>query len=183
HPKTPDALRTTHEAAVATGSHESATGAGVPTAQLRLDQLHFRRRRLRRLHLCNWGQDRAEASPLSSLRHFRDRLLWTLLVLELEVQPLAVLGLRVLVRGVPELEVLAQVALALGVLELEVLALEVLVLGVLELEVLAQVALALGVLELEVLALEVLVLGVLELEVLALVVLVLGILEQEVLEL
>ncbi|CAI7786618.1 unnamed protein product, partial [Closterium sp. NIES-54] len=50
HPQTPDALRTTHEAVVATGSHESATGAGVPAVQLRLDQLHLRLRRLRRLH-------------------------------------------------------------------------------------------------------------------------------------
>ncbi|CAI5959473.1 unnamed protein product [Closterium sp. NIES-65] len=117
-------------------------------------------------------------SPLSSLRYFHDMLLWTRLVLELEVQPLAVLGLGVLVRGVLELEVLAQVALALGVLELEVLALEVLVLGVLELEVLALEVLVLGVLELEVLAREVLVLGVLELEVLAL-----GVLGQGALEL
>ncbi|CAI6005032.1 unnamed protein product [Closterium sp. NIES-64] len=90
-------------------------------------------------------------------------------VLGLEVQPLAVLGLGALGRGV-----LAQVALALGVLELEVLAQVALALGVLELEVLAQAALALGVLELEVLALVVLILGVLELEVLALEVLVLG---------
>ncbi|CAI7805138.1 unnamed protein product [Closterium sp. NIES-54] len=67
-------------AAVATGSHESATGAGVPAAQLPLDQrllshrclrrlhpnrhrhrlyqLHLRRRRLRRLHL-----DRCLLSP------------------------------------------------------------------------------------------------------------------------
>ncbi|CAI7757493.1 unnamed protein product, partial [Closterium sp. NIES-54] len=52
--------------------------------------------------------------PFSSLRHFRDKLLWTRLVLELEVQPLAVLGLGVLVRGVLELEVLAHVARALG---------------------------------------------------------------------
>ncbi|CAI7756956.1 unnamed protein product [Closterium sp. NIES-54] len=50
HPQTPSALRTTHEAVVATGSHESAAGAGVPATQLRLDQLHLRRRRLRRLH-------------------------------------------------------------------------------------------------------------------------------------
>ncbi|CAI7909177.1 unnamed protein product [Closterium sp. NIES-54] len=49
HPQTPGALRTTHEAAGVTGSHESVTGAGVPAAQLRLDQLHLRRRRLRRL--------------------------------------------------------------------------------------------------------------------------------------
>ncbi|CAI7882177.1 unnamed protein product, partial [Closterium sp. NIES-53] len=48
HPQTPGALRTTHEAAVATGSHESANGAGVPAAQHRLDQLH--RRRLRHRH-------------------------------------------------------------------------------------------------------------------------------------
>ncbi|CAI5957780.1 unnamed protein product [Closterium sp. NIES-64] len=122
-------------------------------------------------------------SPLSSLRHFSDRFLWTQLVLELEVQPLAVLGLGVLGRGVLELEVLAQVALALGVLELEVLAQVALALGVLELEVLAQVALALGVLEMEVLALVVLALGVLGLEVLALEVLVLGVLELEVLAL
>ncbi|CAI5992785.1 unnamed protein product [Closterium sp. NIES-64] len=113
-------------------------------------------------------------SPLSSLRHFRDRFLWTRLLLELEVQPLAVLGLGVLVRRVLELEGLAQVALALGVLELEVLALEVLVLGELGLEVLALEVLVLGVLELEVLALEVLVLGVPVLEALALEVLVLG---------
>ncbi|CAI7831721.1 unnamed protein product [Closterium sp. NIES-53] len=32
------------------GSHESATTAGVPAAQLRLHQLHLRRRRLRLLH-------------------------------------------------------------------------------------------------------------------------------------
>ncbi|CAI7837013.1 unnamed protein product [Closterium sp. NIES-53] len=32
------------------GSHECVAGAGVPAAQLRLDQLHRRRRRLRRLH-------------------------------------------------------------------------------------------------------------------------------------
>ncbi|CAI7887221.1 unnamed protein product [Closterium sp. NIES-54] len=32
------------------GSHESVTGAGVPAAQLRLYQLHLRRRRLRLLH-------------------------------------------------------------------------------------------------------------------------------------
>ncbi|CAI7765856.1 unnamed protein product [Closterium sp. NIES-53] len=50
HPQTPDAQRTTHDAAVATGSHESATGAGVPVAQLRLDLRLLRRRRLRRLH-------------------------------------------------------------------------------------------------------------------------------------
>ncbi|CAI7845399.1 unnamed protein product, partial [Closterium sp. NIES-53] len=31
-------------------SLESVAGAGVPAAQLRLDQLHLRRRRLRRLH-------------------------------------------------------------------------------------------------------------------------------------
>ncbi|CAI7918270.1 unnamed protein product, partial [Closterium sp. NIES-53] len=34
----------------ATGSHESVTGAGVPAAQLRLDQLHLRRCRHRLLH-------------------------------------------------------------------------------------------------------------------------------------
>ncbi|CAI7888455.1 unnamed protein product [Closterium sp. NIES-53] len=50
HPQTPGALRTTHEAAGATGSHESVTGGGVPTAQLRLYQLHLRRRRLHLLH-------------------------------------------------------------------------------------------------------------------------------------
>ncbi|CAI7865664.1 unnamed protein product [Closterium sp. NIES-54] len=47
---TPGALCTTHEAAGATGSHESVAGAEIPAAQLRLDQLHLRRRRLRRLH-------------------------------------------------------------------------------------------------------------------------------------
>ncbi|CAI7837964.1 unnamed protein product, partial [Closterium sp. NIES-53] len=55
HPQTPGALRTTHEAAVATGSHESAAGAGVPAAQLCLDQLHLRRRHLhpnRHHHRC-----------------------------------------------------------------------------------------------------------------------------------
>ncbi|CAI7917646.1 unnamed protein product [Closterium sp. NIES-53] len=91
--------------------------------------------------------------PLSSLRHFRDRLPWTQVVLELEVLPLEVPSLGVLVRGVLEMEVLVQ-----GVLELEVLALEVLVLGVLELE-----ALVLGVLIQQALALEVLVLRRLEL--------------------
>ncbi|CAI7839888.1 unnamed protein product [Closterium sp. NIES-53] len=105
-------------------------------------------------------------AQLSDRLEDRPKLLWTRLVLELEVQPQAALGLGVLVRGVLELEVLAQAVLALGVLELEVLALEVLVLGVLELEVLALEVLVLGVLVLEVLALEVLVLGVLELEVL-----------------
>ncbi|CAI7866220.1 unnamed protein product [Closterium sp. NIES-53] len=58
--------------------------------------------------------------PLSTLRHFRDRLLWTLGVLELEG-----LALEVLVRGVLELEVLALEVIVMGVLELEVLALEV----------------------------------------------------------
>ncbi|CAI7741584.1 unnamed protein product [Closterium sp. NIES-53] len=48
HPQTAGALRTTHEAAGATGSHESAAAAGVPAAQLHLDQLHLRRRRRRR---------------------------------------------------------------------------------------------------------------------------------------
>ncbi|CAI7771892.1 unnamed protein product [Closterium sp. NIES-54] len=51
HPQTPGALRTTDEAAEATGSHESAAAAGVPAAQNHLDQLHRRRRRLLRLHL------------------------------------------------------------------------------------------------------------------------------------
>ncbi|CAI7826815.1 unnamed protein product, partial [Closterium sp. NIES-53] len=50
HPQTLGALRATHEAAGATGSHESVAGAEVLAAQLRLDQLHLRRRRLRRLH-------------------------------------------------------------------------------------------------------------------------------------
>ncbi|CAI7868916.1 unnamed protein product [Closterium sp. NIES-54] len=50
HPQTPGALRTTDEAAGATGSHERVAGAGIPAAQLRLDQLHLRRRRLCRLH-------------------------------------------------------------------------------------------------------------------------------------
>ncbi|CAI7765576.1 unnamed protein product [Closterium sp. NIES-53] len=51
HPQTPGDPRTTHEAAGATGSHKSVAGAGVPAAQLRLDQLHLHRRhRLRRLH-------------------------------------------------------------------------------------------------------------------------------------
>ncbi|CAI7851983.1 unnamed protein product [Closterium sp. NIES-53] len=50
HPQTPGAPRTTHEAAGATGSHESAAAAGVPAAQLRLYQLDLRRRRLRLLH-------------------------------------------------------------------------------------------------------------------------------------
>ncbi|CAI7803050.1 unnamed protein product [Closterium sp. NIES-54] len=50
HPQTPGALRTTLEAAGATGSHESAAAAGVPAAQYRLDQLHLRRCRLRLLH-------------------------------------------------------------------------------------------------------------------------------------
>ncbi|CAI7752779.1 unnamed protein product, partial [Closterium sp. NIES-54] len=50
HPQTPGALRTTHEAAGATGSHESTAAAGVPAAQYRLNQLHLRRCRLRRLH-------------------------------------------------------------------------------------------------------------------------------------
>ncbi|CAI5970817.1 unnamed protein product [Closterium sp. NIES-65] len=118
-------------------------------------------------------------SPLSSLRHFRDKFLWTRLVLELEVRLLAVPDLGVLVQGVLKLEVLAQVALALGVLELEVLALEVLVLGVLELEVLALEVLVLGVPVLEALALGVLGLGVLVLEALALEVLVWRSLELE----
>ncbi|CAI7734416.1 unnamed protein product [Closterium sp. NIES-53] len=51
HPQTPGALRTTHEAAGATRSHESAAAAEIPAAQYRLDQLHRRRCRLRRLHL------------------------------------------------------------------------------------------------------------------------------------
>ncbi|CAI7894011.1 unnamed protein product, partial [Closterium sp. NIES-53] len=50
HPQTPGALHTTHKAAVATGSHESAAAADVPAGQYRLDQLHLRRCRLRRLH-------------------------------------------------------------------------------------------------------------------------------------
>ncbi|CAI7885219.1 unnamed protein product [Closterium sp. NIES-54] len=50
HPQTPGAPRTTDEAAGAKGSHESAATAGVPAAQLRLYQLHLRRRRLRLLH-------------------------------------------------------------------------------------------------------------------------------------
>ncbi|CAI7793546.1 unnamed protein product [Closterium sp. NIES-53] len=50
YPQTPGAQRTTHEAAGAKGSHESAVAAGVPAAQLRLCQLHLRRRRLRLLH-------------------------------------------------------------------------------------------------------------------------------------
>ncbi|CAI7912007.1 unnamed protein product, partial [Closterium sp. NIES-54] len=50
HPQTPGAPHTTHEAAGVKGSHESAAAAGVPAAQLRLYQLHLRRRRLRLLH-------------------------------------------------------------------------------------------------------------------------------------
>ncbi|CAI7860774.1 unnamed protein product [Closterium sp. NIES-53] len=50
HPQAPGAPRTTHEAAGATGSHESAAATGVPAAQLRLCQLHLCRRRLRLLH-------------------------------------------------------------------------------------------------------------------------------------
>ncbi|CAI7736017.1 unnamed protein product [Closterium sp. NIES-54] len=50
HLQTPGAPHTTHEAAGAKGSHESAAAAGVPAAQLRLCQLHLRRRRLRLLH-------------------------------------------------------------------------------------------------------------------------------------
>ncbi|CAI7888184.1 unnamed protein product [Closterium sp. NIES-53] len=50
HPQTPGALCTTHEAAGATGSHESVAGAGVPAVQHRLDQLHLLRCRLCRLH-------------------------------------------------------------------------------------------------------------------------------------
>ncbi|CAI7860126.1 unnamed protein product [Closterium sp. NIES-53] len=50
HPQTPGAPRTTHEAAGATGSHESTAAVGVLAAQLRLYQLHLRRRRLRLLH-------------------------------------------------------------------------------------------------------------------------------------
>ncbi|CAI7849043.1 unnamed protein product, partial [Closterium sp. NIES-54] len=49
-PQTPGAPRTTHKAAGVKGSHESAAAAGVPAAQLRLCQLHLRRRLLRRRH-------------------------------------------------------------------------------------------------------------------------------------
>ncbi|CAI7886189.1 unnamed protein product [Closterium sp. NIES-53] len=50
HLQTPDAPRTTHEAAGAKGSHESAAAAGVPAAELHLCRLHLHRRRLRLLH-------------------------------------------------------------------------------------------------------------------------------------
>ncbi|CAI7862272.1 unnamed protein product [Closterium sp. NIES-54] len=69
HLQTPGALRTTHEAAGAKGSHESAAAAGVPAAQLRLYQLHLHRRRLRLLHPSPPLYHHLHPHPLLHLHH------------------------------------------------------------------------------------------------------------------